>query len=134
MPLAGSGTKKMTNAMTAASKLSAENGSAIASPCWNRARLAAGRVRACKRKLRLGGINSRDLGGSASLHQELGEGTVAAAHIDPSPARRWGQPLQEFLTHQTAPGPHHSFIACAVIEANGGFGHHASSCVCARPL
>ena len=41
--------------------------------------------RTCKRKLPLGRINSLHLRGRASLHQQLREGTVAAAHIDSTP-------------------------------------------------
>jgi hypothetical protein len=44
--LAGSGTKKIIRAITAASNLSSAKGSAIASPWRNSATRAAGRVRA----------------------------------------------------------------------------------------
>ena len=45
-PVAGSGTKKITSGITAASNSSSANGSAMASPCWKRTSGDAKRVRA----------------------------------------------------------------------------------------
>ena len=63
-------------------------------------------------------IMALDFYGRAPLDQQLGEGPVAAADVDPPPTRRRCQPIEEDLAGEPAPDPHHLLIGGAVIKAD----------------
>ena len=56
-------------------------------------------------ELPLGRIDPLNLGGRASFDEQLGEGAVAAADVDPSQARARRQPVEEDLAGEPAPTP-----------------------------
>ena len=37
------------------------------------------------------------------LHYQLGEGPTAAADVDPSQAKSWGQPIEEYRPDELTP-------------------------------
>src|SRR5688572_4880329 len=78
-----------------------------------------------KGKLALRRINSVYARRSTVLDQQLGEGTVAAADINPAQANGQRQPIQEDTTGQPAPGAHVVLVGGAILEADLKFGHGA---------
>jgi len=118
-PFAGSGTKKITSAMTAASKLRPGRAGA-----W-RALLELGdarlwRVRAkasCPSEGRCLALNGR-----AAVDQQFGEGAIAAANIHPAQAGLWCDPVEKHVARQPAPD---SIMrrSGAVVEADLVFSH-----------
>ena len=60
-------------------------------------------------ELRLGRIDTLHLRGLAALDEQLGEGPIAATHVDPSLARRRRQPIEE--------DAHTSLLQTAIIRS-----------------
>jgi hypothetical protein len=85
-PCAGSGTKKITSAITAASKRSASIGSAIASACVNCARRAAGRLRANANWPSEGSIPCTSAGAHRSTSSSVNAPLPQPTSIQRSPA------------------------------------------------
>jgi hypothetical protein len=63
-------------------------------------------------------VDALHLGRRAALHQQLGEGAVAAADIGPAPAGRGGEPAQEGLADVAAPDAHVGLVGGTVFEAD----------------
>src|SRR6516165_8134512 len=121
-PLAGSGTKWITSAMTAASNRSASKGNTMASPLQKH-RARCPRPSAREGELGLRRIDSLRFGRCAALDELLGKSPVAAAHVDPPLAHSGRQPIEKDLPHELAPGAHHALVGCSIIEPNGLLGH-----------
>ena len=116
-PLAGSGTKKITSGITAASNVLSENGSAIASPWRNCATRDAGRVRAKASCASDGSMPShRDR--RTPLDDHFRKRAVAAADVEPSQTGFRSQPVEKGVAGKLAPLPHVSFVAGTVGEAD----------------
>lgn len=64
-----------------------------------------------------------DLRRGAALNQHLGEGAIAAAHIDPTQVRRRRKPIKEDLSSRPAPSTHGTFVLFAISERDVGFDH-----------
>ncbi len=62
------------------------------------------------------------MGRMAALHDELSEGAVAAADVDPACLFGRRDPVQEAVADEHAPSAHHIFVAGAVIEDDLGVG------------
>ena len=96
----------------------------MASPCLNLATREAGRVRA-KANCPSEGSTPSTLGRRATLHDQFGEGSVAASDIDPALTNGRGEPIEKLLARKLAPNAHHALVGGAVVETDLLLGHAA---------
>jgi hypothetical protein len=74
-------------------------------------------------ELPLGRVDPLNLGRCAPFDDQLGEGAVAAADIDPSQAGARRYLIKEDFAREPAPGSHHPLVGGPVVEADLMLGH-----------
>jgi hypothetical protein len=73
--------------------------------------------------LALGRINPLNLGWRAPFDKLFGESAVATANVNPLQTAGHRQPIKEYFSCKSTPGPHHPFVGGPVIEKDLRFGH-----------
>ena len=74
-------------------------------------------------ELRLRRVDANECEGFVLLGDQLREGTIATAHIQPALALVRGDPVEKFLAGEATPYPHEAVVAGPVGEADGFTGH-----------